>query len=189
VGNFPETLLTRKTAVASALIVIDVQRGMVNDNNQHVVPKVIELIRQAMATPIPVLFTRFINHAHSGHVKWMAWSRFMDSPEVDLHPEILPFVEAVFDKPGYTSLIPPVRAWLHERGITRVYCCGVDTECCVLKTAVDAFELDIEPIVVHDACASHAGPAAHEAGLFLLSRFIGKNQIRGLNEVVGSQFT
>jgi|ERR1051326_2454967 nicotinamidase-related amidase len=173
----------------SALIVIDVQRGMVNDNSQHVVPKVIELIRQARATSIPVLFTRFINHAQSGHVKWMAWSRFMNSPEVDLHPEILPFVQTLFDKPGYTSFIPPVRAWLSERGITRLFCCGVDTDACVLKTAVDAFESDIEPIVVHDACASHAGQAAHEAGLFLLSRLIGKNQIRGLDEVVSTQFT
>jgi len=175
--------------MASALIVIDVQRGMVNENSQHVIPKVIELIRQAMAKPIPVLFTRFINHAHSGYVKWMAWPRFMDSPEVDLHPEILPFVQAQFEKPGYTSLIPPVRTWLEERGITRLYCCGVDTECCVLKTAVDAFESNIEPIVVHDACASHSGQTAHDAGLFLLSRFIGENQIRSLDEVVGAQFT
>ena len=56
-------------------------------------------------------------------------------------------------------------------------------------SAVDAFESDIEPIVVHDACASHAGQAAHDAGLFVLSRFIGKNQIRGLDDVVGAQFT
>ena len=175
--------------MATALIVIDVQRGMVNDNSQHVVPKVIELIRQARAKSIPVLFTRFINQAHSGYVKWMGWSRFMDSPEVDLHPDILPFVQTLFDKPGYTSVIPPVRAWLGAREITRLYCCGIDTECCVLKTGVDAFESDIEPIVVHDACASHAGQAAHEAGLFVLSRLIGKNQIRGLDQVLGAQFT
>lgn len=174
--------------MTAALIVIDVQCGFVNDNSQHVVPKMIELIRQARAKNVPVLFTRFINHAHSGHVKWMAWSRFMNSPEVDLHPEILPFVEAVFDKQVYTSFIPPVRAWLEERGITRLYCCGIDTESCVLKTAVDAFESDIEPIVVHDACASHAGQAAHEAGLFVLSRLIGNKQIRGLDDVVGAQF-
>jgi nicotinamidase-related amidase len=175
--------------MTAALIVIDVQRGFVTDKSQHVVPKVIELIRQASAKDIPVFFTRFINHAKSGHVKWMGWSRFMNPPEIEIHPEILPFADVVFDKPGYTSLIPPVRTWLGERGIARLYCCGVDTESCVLKTAVDAFESDIEPMVVHDACASHAGQAAHEAGLFVLSRFIGQNQIRGLDDVVGAQFT
>src|ERR1700739_2707042 len=101
--------------MTTALIVIDVQRGFVNDNSQHVVPKVIELIRQARAKPIPVLFSQFINHAQSGFVNWMGWSRFMDSPEVDLHAEILPFVQDQFGKPGYTSLIPSVRAWLGER--------------------------------------------------------------------------
>jgi nicotinamidase-related amidase len=174
--------------MTTALIVIDVQRGFVNDESQHVVSKVIELIRQARAKDIPVFFTRFINHAQSGHVKWMRWSRLMSPPEIELHPEILPFADVVFDKPGYTSLVPPVRMWLGERRIARLYCCGVDTESCVLKTAVDAFEADIEPIVVHNACASHAGQAAHEAGLFVLSRVIGQNQIQGLDNVVGAQF-
>jgi nicotinamidase-related amidase len=113
----------------------------------------------------------------------------MNSPEIELHTEILPFADVVFDKPGHTSLISPVRTWLGERAIDQLYCCGIDTESCVLKTAVDAFEAYIEPIVVHDACASHAGRAAHEAGLFVLSRFIGQNQIRGLDEVLRSQFT
>lgn len=175
--------------MTTALIVIDVQRGFVNDKSQHVIPKIIELIRQARAKDIPVFFTRFVNHARSGHVKWMGWSRFMDPPEIELHQELVPLADLVFDKPGYTSLVPPVRAWLGKRGIARLFCCGLDTESCVLKTAVDAFESNIEPMVVHDACASHAGQAAHEAGLFVLSRFIGQNQIRRLDEVVGAQFT
>jgi nicotinamidase-related amidase len=174
--------------MATALIVVDVQRGFVTEKSQHVVPKVIELIQQARAKGVPVFFTRFINHAQSGHVKWIGWSRFMNPPEIELHPEILPLADIVFDKPGYTSLIPAVRTWLGERGIARLYCCGVATESCVLKTAVDAFESDIEPIVVHDACASHAGQQAHEAGLFVLSRFIGKNQIRGIDDVVRAEF-
>jgi hypothetical protein len=40
--------------VKTALIVIDVQRGFVNDKSQHVVPKVIELIRGAKAARIPL---------------------------------------------------------------------------------------------------------------------------------------
>src|SRR5438105_4522753 len=108
--------------MTAALIVIDVQRGFVNDKSQHVVPKVIELIRQAKAIDIPTFFTRFINYANSGYVKWMGWSRFMNPPEIELYPEIQPFAEVVFDKPGYTSLIPPVRTWLGDKRITRLYC-------------------------------------------------------------------
>jgi nicotinamidase-related amidase len=47
----------------------------------------------------------------------------------------------------------------------------------VLKTAVDAFERDLTPWILKDACASHAGPKAHAAGLFITGRFIGTNQI------------
>ncbi len=52
-----------------------------------------------------------------------------------------------------------------------------DTDICVLKTAVDAFERDLSPWVLKDACASHAGPEAHDAGLLITERFIGANQI------------
>jgi nicotinamidase-related amidase len=61
---------------------------------------------------------------------------------------------------------------LSERGWTDLYVCGIDTDICVLKTAVDAFEYDLTPWILQDACASHAGPEAHTAG-----RFIGTNHI------------
>jgi nicotinamidase-related amidase len=48
---------------------------------------------------------------------------------------------------------------------------------CVLKTAVDAFERDLTPWIIEDASASHAGVAAHEAGLLVARRFIGGRQI------------
>jgi nicotinamidase-related amidase len=47
----------------------------------------------------------------------------------------------------------------------------------VLKTAVDAFERDLTPWIVQDACASHAGPEPHNAGLLVARRFIGRSQI------------
>jgi len=62
--------------------------------------------------------------------------------------------------------------------------CGIATDGCVLKTAVDAFERGIEPVVVVDACASHAGNAVHEAGLLLLGRFIGAGQLRSVADFV-----
>ena len=55
----------------------------------------------------------------------------------------------------------------------------------MLKTAIDAFERGIEPVVVVDACASHAGREIHEAGLTLLRRFVGGRQLRTTAEVLG----
>ena len=36
----------------------------------------------------------------------------------------------------------------------------------------------VVPIVLEDLCASAAGPQYHEAGLFLLRRLIGNEQVR-----------
>ena len=44
-------------------------------------------------------------------------------------------------------------------------------------TAVDLFQNGFRPVVLADACASHAGPDYHEAGLRLLERLIGRRQI------------
>ena len=69
------------------------------------------------------------------------------------------------------------RRLTEESGWKEVVIRGLDTESCVLKTAVNAFELGYTPLVVEDLCASHAGREAHEAGIFVASRFIGKKQI------------
>ena len=49
----------------------------------------------------------------------------------------------------------------------------------MLKTAVDAFELGMTPYVIADASASHAGPRAHEAGLYLLGRIADRWGVNG----------
>ena len=170
------------------IAVIDIQRGFVTEESRHVLPRVIELLRHAEAAHIPFFFTRFINHPCSGFVRWVKWNKLMEPPEIELHPDILCLARFVFDKSGYTSFTEDVKAWIQDNKVTKLFCCGIATEGCVLKTAVDAFEADIEPIVIHDACASHAGRTQHEAGVFVLTRFIGKGQIRSVDEVVRSGF-
>jgi nicotinamidase-related amidase len=48
---------------------------------------------------------------------------------------------------------------------------------CVLKIAMDLFDIGIEPIVFTDCCASTAGLQAHLAGLAVLSRNIGATRL------------
>ena len=47
----------------------------------------------------------------------------------------------------------------------------------MLKTAVDAFERDLTPWIIEDACASHAGLEPYSAGLLVARRFIGRSQV------------
>ena len=161
----------------TGLIVVDMQNGFVNDNAIHILPNVRSLIERARSHDIPIAFTRFVNSPGSGYVKWIGWSRLMGQPETDIIPELQELVENVFDKPAYSAFTRDLDYFLGKHEIRKLVICGVATDGCVLKTAVDAFERDIEPIVVGDACASHAGEDVHRAGLLLLGRFIGKGQI------------
>lgn len=62
-------------------------------------------------------------------------------------------------------------------GWTDLLICGIATESCVVKTAVDAFERGLIRWVLTDATASHAGDEAHAAGLLVAGRFIGSGQL------------
>ena len=55
---------------------------------------------------------------------------------------------------------------------------GVDTDACVLATAIDLFEMGIKPIIIEDCVGSSGGEGCHEAGMLLLKRSIGKEQIK-----------
>jgi nicotinamidase-related amidase len=68
--------------------------------------------------------------------------------------------------------------YLRQQNIERVFIAGIDTDMCVLKIAMDLFDIGIEPIVFTDCCASTAGLQAHLAGLAVLSRNIGAMRLR-----------
>ena len=166
------------------LIVVDMQIGFLNDKTKHIVSNVRRLAKAACTRSTAIAFTRFINRPESGYVKWIHWSRFMEKPEIDVIPQLVQYAKNVFDKHGYTAFTEDFERFLTEYAVDQVVICGVATDGCVLKTAVDAFERGIEPIVVHDACASHADKSVHEAGKLLLRRFIGKGQLQTVEQVL-----
>jgi len=158
----------------AALIVVDVQNGFVNAESAHVVPRIANLVRR---WPGPVVFSRFVNAPGSSFERLMGWRRLQGPPETDLVAELEDLAETVIDKGTYTVFADAGRAVALAQGWTEVWVCGIDTECCVLATAVGAFEMGLAPYVLVDYSASHAGAAAHEAGLYLLGRLIGKRQV------------
>ncbi|MEV0197375.1 cysteine hydrolase [Nonomuraea sp. NPDC050691] len=175
--------MAHKTAV---LVVVDVQNGFVREESVHVVPVIADLVRRWQASGGDVVFTRYLNYAGSNFEKLFNWSKLMESPETDIVPVLAPYAQkatAIVDKTTYTLFNKEGTALVREHGWTDLYVCGIATESCVLKTAVDAFELDLTPWLIEDASASHAGPAAHDAGVLVTSRFIGPKQIIKVSEI------
>ncbi len=158
---------------AHCLIIVDVQRGFINRSTAHV-PAAVEALQHRFAH---VIALRFVNPAGSFHRRLIGWTRCAPGSE-ETEFAFAPRADALkVEKTTYSAFTPTVRSELRRIGAAEVHLCGIATDGCVLKTAVDLFEAGIVPIVLADACASHGGPECHDAGLLLLRRFIGVQQI------------
>ncbi len=123
------------------------------------------------------LFTRFRNHPGSQYERLLGWDRCSSPPETEICLELQHAARLVINKHLYTAFTDETKLLFTERAWEATVICGIATEGCVLKTAVDAFELGHTPYVLKDACASTAGPQTHEIGLYVLERFIGREQV------------
>ena len=121
--------------------------------------------------------TRFINAEGSPYRRLLDWHRFYaGSDDVPLAFEPVDGV-VVIDKQVYTCVTPAFLQDLRDKGVEEVAVCGIDTDACVSACAVDLFENGFRPILLSDACASHAGAEYHEVAIRILTRLIGRRQI------------
>lgn len=161
--------------MANALIVIDVQNGFVNEHSRHVVARIAGLIQEKRFDH--AVFTQFINTDNSPYQRIMNWHRMRKSPETDIVEDLIPYAKSSFTKTTYSIFTREMSEFLGERKVDELYFCGIDTDICVLKSAVDAFEKGYNPHILAYYCASHYGPEYHEMGLKLARRFIGKDNV------------
>lgn len=170
----------------SALVIVDMQNGFVREKSAHVVPIIVDITRRWQEAGGDTVFTRYLNPPGSTFERLIHWTKLRDAPETDIVPELAPLAAratAVVDKTIYSLFNEEGARLVVDHGWTDLYICGIATESCVLKTAVDAFERDITPWLIADASASHAGSAVHDAGILVSSRFIGKGQIISVKDV------
>lgn len=161
-----------------ALLVVDVQNGFVNQFTRHIPMRIARLIERESYSP--VLFTRFVNIERSPFRRFLGWDESAQPPDTELAPEVAPFAseQRIYSKPGYAGLSDELKGFLVAERMARVAVVGIDTDMCVLKVALDLFDLNIEPIVLVDCCASTAGLQTHLAGLAVLARNIGADRLR-----------
>ncbi len=156
-----------------ALLIVDVQVGFINEATRHILPKVEALQKRYQH----VYATRFVNKEGSPYRKLLDWHRFGER-SADVALAFQPSDGAVIiDKSIYTCVDAGFLEDLRNKGVDEVAICGIDTDACVSACAVDLFENGIKPVLLSDACASHAGAEFHEAALRILGRLIGKRQI------------
>ncbi|MBV8715842.1 MAG: cysteine hydrolase [Chloroflexi bacterium] len=160
------------------LLVVDVQRCFINDYTRHVPDRIRRLVD--LGTFEPVLWTRFVNTPESPYHRLLRWHSCSEPAETELVPELAAMAngEDVYVKEGLTGVPNALAERLQREGIKQISIVGIDTDMCVLKVAMDVFDLGIEPVILVDCCASTGGLQSHLAGLSILSRNIGPHQLR-----------
>ena len=165
-----------------ALLIVDVQRGFINDATRHVVP-IVERLQQDYDH---VYATRFVNTAGSPYRRLMDWNQFGEN-SVDVALAFRPARDTVvIDKPVYTCVDSAFLKELRKKGIDEVAVCGIDTDVCVSICAVGLFENGMRPVVLANACASHAGLEYHQMALRIMRRLIGGKQIIWADQSAGT---
>ncbi|MFI7124794.1 isochorismatase family cysteine hydrolase [Nonomuraea sp. NPDC050153] len=169
------------------LVIIDMQNYFVRDVSAHIVPVIADLAARWRAAGNEVVFTRYVNHPGSPYERLLGWTECMAAPQIEIVDELRAHARqatAVIDKKGYNLFADAGGAALIAgRGWRDIYLCGIATENCVLATALGAFELNLTPWLIEDASASHRGPHAHDAGVFVAGSLIGKRQIISVADI------
>ena len=171
--------LTLSSERKGILLAVDMQNGfLTTPETEEVVTNVVDnadLFDQVWAT-------RFFNR-NPNFSRQVNWDEMVSGPETELDSSLTPFVSKTFDKPSYSPPADDLIQALQNEGITTVAVAGVDTDACVMDTALELFDAGIETYVVSDGSASSGGTEYHEAGIKLLERNIGEDYVVPFSEL------
>lgn len=162
------------------LLIIDVQQGFVVEGaNDNIIERIDNLIRNKVFDC--VISMAYKNSPDNHIVKLMGWKKMMNKDEQELVGLTATNSDYIINKSQYSAYSDELLNIMRNEndGILPecVYIVGFDTECCVLKTAVDFFEAGIRPILLSYYCGASSGNDSHIAGLKSLESLIGKNNI------------
>jgi nicotinamidase-related amidase len=162
-----------KKSYRSLLLIVDVQNGFISERTKHI-PNLVEKLQYNYKY---VIATRFINAENSFFRKLINWNRLNENSNDIEFAFNLKQDAIIIDKYIYTCVNSSFLKILDSYNIKEVDICGIDTDICVTKCAVDLFEHGIIPYVLKDYCATHAKEDINEVALKILARYIGEGQI------------
>ena len=164
------------------IILVDIQNGFVKTEYAEESFKRVEDLMKRELFDV-VIATKYWNEEGSIICRLMDWHGLCTEEEQDLRPEIKEYVDHITEKNTFSSMTDEMKDLLREVNggelPEHVFVIGYDTECCVLTTATDLFEMGIRPIVLTQYCGSHDGERYHQAGITSLEHLIGPKFLIG----------
>lgn len=154
---------------------IDLQEGFLNDEirSSGYVDRVCVFI--SGLNKDDVVLTRFVNQPGNNFDELLGYT--ITTPETTLIGDLEKSNYKVIEKSTYSAWVPEIIGRLGRDGIDEVVMFGLDSDACVLKTALDAFDAGAKPVVLADLSHSSGGDDRNEAGIVLMKTLIGDGQV------------
>ncbi len=166
--------MMKENKTKSALIVIDMENGFINEESPHciagakkTIPACIRAIETARSKGIPVFFVKRIYRYDGSDVEltryesWKSGGRSMGPASTGLNSAQVP--EGLKPLPGdYTIIKPRWSAFFHTEldlilrrlQVRTVILMGTTTPNCIRTTCYDANSLEYNVVVLEDCCSS-----------------------------------
>ena len=155
------------------LLIIDLQKNFINEYTKGVPLKIEKLLSKNIFDY--VAFTKFINDTNSQFYKILNYKGCIDDEDRKIVIDTKNY--PISDKRIYTTLNLEFKIFLEKNNIKTIYLCGIDTDACVLKTAIDLFENNYDVKVIEDCSMSHSGIEYHNFAIKMLKKLIGYQNI------------
>lgn len=159
----------------TCLLIIDVQNGFITGDTFHIPERLKNLIENYDFNHI--VASQFINSRHAPHFLFTGWDRLMDENACELNEYVGSIAERVFKKSINSCFTKEFEEYIKDKEVQKLYLVGIDTDCCVLKTAFDCFDKIINFEVLTHYCASTGGLELHEAAIKIMLRSFGEKCI------------
>lgn len=161
-----------------ALVVIDMQMGFMNEHTAHLEQKIRDYIDEHREEFYVIIGTKYINNENTACYIFEKWTQCMaGTVETYLVPKVSSKVEKIFEKSVYSCYSAEFKEYLKAMQIEEVYMCGVNTGCCVLHSAFDAYNDLVSCYVIADLCGSTSGNQSHECALQVLRECITEQRV------------
>jgi nicotinamidase-related amidase len=161
-----------------ALLIVDVQNGFITDETKDVPAHISHHIRHHSYDQL--LFSQFINQPGSNYERLIDVKSCYGAPETDIHPDLAEFVtsENVFVKHGKSAFKnQDLLRCIKTAQIDQLDICGLDIDDCVLATAFEAFDLNLNFRVLDDLCgSSHGQDHIHSSAHSIITKNLSPKQ-------------
>lgn len=143
------------------LLVVDLQKEFSN-NCKAKYDEIIGWVTKHSKEYDKVVATRFVNNYTSPFVRHLGWDKMQLVRDLEFQ------YDTIIDKCSYGL---QDYSWIPEKCSIDIV--GMDTDACVLKTAFDLFDMDMDFKVLSKLCWSSGGESAHYNAVALMRRQLG----------------